>query len=55
VDSDVGTVTYTTGKMELVGFYPIAIGSVSTGNTTPLEVSVVPLLLMYYLCVNKLY
>ena len=42
VDSDVGTVTYTTGKMSLVGFYPIAIGSVSTGNTTPLEVSVVP-------------
>ena len=42
VDSDVGTVTYTSGKMSLVGFYPIAIGSVSTGNTTPLEVSVVP-------------
>jgi len=42
VDSDVGTCTYNTGKMSLVGFYPIAIGSVSTGNTTPLEVSVVP-------------
>jgi len=42
VDSDVGTVTYTTGKKSLVGFYPIAIGSVSTGNTTALEVSVVP-------------
>ncbi len=42
VDNDVGTITYTTGKMSLVGFYPIAIGSVSTGNTTALEVSVVP-------------
>jgi hypothetical protein len=42
VDSDVGTITYTTGKMALVGFYPIAIGSVSTGNTTALEVSIVP-------------
>jgi hypothetical protein len=42
VDSDAGTITYTTGKMALVGFFPIAIGSVSTGNTTPLEVTVVP-------------
>ena len=42
MDSDVGTDTYTTGKMELVGFFPIAIGSVTTGNTTPLEVTVVP-------------
>ena len=42
VDSDVGTIIYSTGKMSLVGFFPIAIGSVSTGNTTALEVTVVP-------------
>ena len=42
VDSDAGSITYTTGKMSLVGFYPIAIGSVSTGNSTALEMTIVP-------------
>ena len=42
VDNNVGDLTYYTGKMELKTFNPVAIGSVVTGNTTPLEVTIVP-------------
>ena len=42
VDNNVGTITYLSGKVELKSFKPIAIGSETTGNTTPLEVTVTP-------------
>jgi len=42
VDNDVGTITYGSGKMDLLGFAPITIGSASTGNTTALGVYVTP-------------
>ena len=42
VDNDVGTITYGSGKMDLLGFAPVAIGSASTGNTTALGVYVTP-------------
>jgi len=42
VDNNVGTITYLSGKVELKSFKPIAIGSETTGNTTPLEVYVTP-------------
>ena len=42
VDNDVGTITYGTGKMDLLGFTPVAIGSASTGNTTSLDIYVTP-------------
>ena len=42
VDNDVGTITYGTGKMDLLGFAPVAIGSASTGNTTSLDIYVTP-------------
>ena len=42
VDNDVGTITYGSGKMDLLGFAPVAIGSASTGNTTGLAVYVTP-------------
>ena len=42
VDNNVGAITYLSGKIELKSFKPIAIGSETTGNTTPLEVTVTP-------------
>ena len=42
VDNNVGAITYLSGKVELKSFNPIAIGSDTTGNTTPLEVFVTP-------------
>ena len=42
VDNNVGTVIYSTGKMELLSFKPIAIGSATTGNTTQMAVFVTP-------------
>ena len=42
VDNDVGTILYGSGKMDLLGFAPIAIGSASTGNTTGLDVYITP-------------
>ena len=42
VDNDVGTITYGSGKMNLLGFAPVAIGSASTGNTTALGIYVSP-------------
>jgi hypothetical protein len=42
VDNDVGTIIYGSGKVELLGFAPVAIGSASTGNTTALAVYVTP-------------
>jgi len=42
VNNNVGTITYLTGKLELKSFYPIAIGSETTGNTTSMEVFVTP-------------
>ena len=42
MDNNVGTITYHSGKVELKSFKPIAIGSETTGNTTPLEVTVTP-------------
>ena len=42
VDNNVGTITYLSGKIELKSFKPIAIGSETTGNTTPMEVYVTP-------------
>ena len=42
VNNNVGSITYLSGKMELKSFKPIAIGSASTGNTTPMEVFITP-------------
>ena len=42
VDNDVGTITYGSGKLALLGFAPVAIGSASTGNTTALSVYITP-------------
>ena len=42
VDNNIGSVTYSTGKMELLSFNPIAIGSATTGNTTQMAVYVTP-------------
>ena len=42
VDNDVGTIIYGSGKMSLLGFAPVAIGSDTTGNTTALDVYVTP-------------
>ena len=42
VDNDVGTMTYGSGKLALLGFAPVAIGSASSGNTTPLSVYITP-------------
>ena len=42
VDNNVGSITYISGKVELKSFKPIAIGSETTGNTTPMEVFVTP-------------
>jgi hypothetical protein len=42
VDNDVGTIVYGSGKMGLLDFAPVAIGSSSTGNTTALDVYVTP-------------
>jgi hypothetical protein len=42
VDNDIGTIIYGSGKMELLGFAPTAVGSASTGNTTALAVYVTP-------------
>ena len=42
VDNDVGTMTYGSGKIDLKGFAPVAIGSASTGNTTALDVYITP-------------
>ena len=42
VDNDVGTMTYGSGKLALLGFAPVAIGSASSGNTTALSVYITP-------------
>jgi hypothetical protein len=42
VDNDVGEINYGSGKMSLLGFAPVAIGSDTTGNTTALDVYVTP-------------
>ena len=42
VDNDVGEIIYGSGKMSLLGFAPVAIGSDTTGNTTALDVYVTP-------------
>ena len=42
VDNDVGEIIYGSGKMNLLGFAPVAIGSDTTGNTTALDVYVTP-------------
>ena len=42
VDNDIGTITYGSGKIDLLGFAPVAIGSSSTGNTTTLDVYITP-------------
>jgi len=42
VDNDVGTMTYGSGKLALLGFAPVAIGSASSGNTTSLSVYITP-------------
>ena len=42
VDNDVGTIIYGSGKMELLSFAPVAIGSATTGNTTSLSIWVTP-------------
>ena len=42
VNNDVGEIIYGSGKMSLLGFAPVAIGSDTTGNTTALDVYVTP-------------
>ena len=42
VANNVGTVTYSVGQVNLTGFLPEAIGTVITGNTEPMTVSIVP-------------
>ena len=40
--NNVGTVTYSVGQINLTGFLPEAIGTIITGNTEPMTVSVIP-------------
>ena len=42
VANNVGTVTYSVGQINLTGFLPEAIGTILTGNTEPMTVSIVP-------------
>ena len=42
VANNVGTVTYSVGQINLTGFLPEAIGTIITGNTEPMTVSIVP-------------
>ena len=42
VANNVGTVTYSIGQINLTGFLPEAIGTIITGNTEPMTVSIVP-------------
>jgi len=42
VANNIGTVTYSVGRINLTGFLPEAIGTIVTGNTEPMTVSIVP-------------
>ena len=42
VANNVGTITYSVGQINLTGFLPEAIGTILTGNTEPMTVSIVP-------------
>jgi|1_EtaG_2_1085319.scaffolds.fasta_scaffold00816_3 hypothetical protein len=42
VANNIGTITYSIGQINLTGFLPEAIGTVITGNTEPMTVSIIP-------------
>ena len=42
VANNIGTVSYGVGEVKLTGFKPEAIGTIITGNSEPMSVSIVP-------------
>ena len=42
VANNIGTVSYSVGEVKLTGFKPEAIGTIITGNSEPMSVSIVP-------------